>query len=84
MAEIPSQQAGSSRQEATHEANDRIASAAVSHHFDRAIGVPFMCECDRAACDEFVLLTLPEYEQRRRSGERLVAPGHGRRLGRLS
>lgn len=56
--------------------NIRIAVAAQRHHFDNAVGVPFLCECDDAGCHEFVVARLPDYDRIRRDGLVLVATGH--------
>jgi hypothetical protein len=55
--------------------NDHLASAARSHRFDEAARVPFLCECDDPACNEFVHLTLPEFAALR-TVVYFTAPGH--------
>lgn len=56
--------------------NVRIAFAAKRHHFDNAVGVPFLCECDDAGCHEFVVTSLPTHNQIRKDRLVLVATGH--------
>jgi hypothetical protein len=55
--------------------NDRIAAAAVRHRFEDA-RVPFLCECGRHDCEEFVLLTLDRFAELRQRSTALVASGH--------
>jgi hypothetical protein len=39
--------------------------------------VPFLCECDRVACTEVILVTLTEYERVRADSHRsILAKGH--------
>jgi hypothetical protein len=56
--------------------NIRIAIAARRHHFDNAVGVPFLCECDDGDCHEFVVVTLPEHDGIRKQRLVLVAIDH--------
>ena len=63
------------RRELLASLNDRIAAAALRHHF--ASRIPFHCECAAPECQELALHTLSEYEQRRADLRAVLAPGHG-------
>lgn len=65
-----------SRQDETRLRNDRIAATAKQNKFDRAIAVPFICECSDDRCEELIRVTLPEYAAGREAADYLVAPGH--------
>jgi hypothetical protein len=56
--------------------NDRIASGARTHRFEPGLPVPFMCECGDPGCEEFVPLTLVEYDRARNDGIWFTAPMH--------
>jgi hypothetical protein len=55
-------------------ANERLGGA-VSHLRPDA-RIPFLCECEDAACDGRVYLTLAEYEEARTSGRPVRLPQH--------
>jgi hypothetical protein len=52
--------------------NDRIAAAAVRHHFD-AERVPFQCECGDPECQELAALSLDDYRGARETGASIIA-----------
>lgn len=56
--------------------NDRIASGARLHRFDADLPVPFLCECGALDCEEFVPLTLREYDRARSDGIWFTAAIH--------
>ena len=66
----------SSHRDGVRAGNDRIASGARLHRFDPGLPVPFLCECGAADCDEFVPLTLGEYERARSDGIWFTAAIH--------
>src|SRR5579875_3023640 len=72
MAPVPDE----SPVERRRASNDRIASAAEAHRFDRATTVPFICECAEPLCGELLRLTLDELAVVRRAGGTVVLPGH--------
>lgn len=49
---------------------ERYAAANVNDALGRVI--PFLCECDRGACTEVILVTLAEYEQVRADSHRSI------------
>jgi hypothetical protein len=55
--------------------NDRLAESARSHHFDDDVSVPFLCECDRNDCIEFVQLRLTHYGEITEQ-DYVTVPGH--------
>jgi hypothetical protein len=59
------------------DANEGIEASAVELDWDDEDRIPFICECADRECQNFVRLTLPEYEQiRARPRTFLNAPGH--------
>ena len=55
-------------------ANDRIYNMAWGLEMEEG---SFLCECDRPACSERIVLSGSEYVRFRDRGERVYAPGHG-------
>ena len=64
------------RETETRARNERIATSARRHHFDRSAPVPFLCECSNRACEALLRITLDEYRLTRAAADFLVAPGH--------
>ena len=56
--------------------NERIAATAAANKFDRAITVPFICECSEHRCEDLVRLTLAQFEAARGESDYVVAPEH--------
>lgn len=44
------------------EHNELLAEAARNHRFEDDVPVPFLCECANEDCEEYVSLTLPEFD----------------------
>jgi hypothetical protein len=64
-----------SRSDEVRVGNDRIAERAEQLRF--VSRVPMLCECSDPACNQIVLIGLPEYGQLRSDGRNyLTAPGH--------
>jgi hypothetical protein len=64
-----------SRSDEVRMGNDRIAERAEQLHF--VSRVPMLCECGDPACNQIVLIGLPEYAQLRSDGRSyLTAPDH--------
>ena len=42
--------------------------------------IAFVCECERPACYDTVLLTAPEYDERRRGGAPVTTIGHAGKI----
>ena len=57
-------------------ANADIAASARSHHWDRLMPVPFLCECDGDDCQGHVRLTLGEYAWLEARCLYVTSPGH--------
>lgn len=66
----------SNHRDGVRASNDRIASGARLHRFDPSLPVPFLCECGTPACEEFVPLTLGEYDRARNDGIWFTAAIH--------
>ena len=64
------------RAEESRARNERIASAAARHRFDREAPVPFLCECSDGRCEELLRMTIDRYRAARAAADFLVAPGH--------
>jgi hypothetical protein len=57
--------------------NERLERAAVSHRFESADRLPFLCECADPGCFEAVMLSIAEYERVRAHPSRfLLVAGH--------
>lgn len=59
-----------------HRRNARIAGSAALHRFDKAIALPFLCECSDERCDELMRISLREFDEARAGGNYLTVPGH--------
>jgi len=70
------QESAAARPTVVRARNERIASSARRHRFDRDARVPFLCECSDDRCGELLRLTLEEYAVARDGADHLVAPGH--------
>lgn len=58
-------------------ANERLERAALSHRFEEADRLPFLCECADPGCFEAVMLSIAEYRQVRSHPRRfLLVAGH--------
>jgi hypothetical protein len=58
------------------EANERIRATQEELGIDNGNRLPFLCECDDAACRTIIRVTAAEYAQARSSGLYVVATGH--------
>ena len=56
--------------------NAGLAHHARRHHFDNETHVPFLCECDDESCQDFVLLSLPEFRALTTQFHFVVTPWH--------
>jgi hypothetical protein len=74
---------GRSRPDEARRRNARIAAAARANRFDRAIEVPFICECSEPNCDELIRLTLSQFATTRAESDYVVASGHEVDAGRI-
>src|SRR2546426_7225394 len=74
---------GLSRPDEARRRNGRIAATARAHRFDRAIFVPFICECSEPTCEELIRLTLAQFATTRAESDYVVASGHRVEAGRV-
>ena len=58
-------------------ANDRIRETQRDLGLGDGERLPFLCECDEAACRAIVQLTVKQYADHREAGARILRPGHG-------
>ena len=59
------------------EVNENIEKAAIEHRYEATELPVFVCECSNDQCGDLIRLSLPEYEDVRRHGDRFfIVPGH--------
>ena len=59
------------------EVNENIEKEVIGHRYEATELPVFVCECSNKQCGDLIRLSLPQYEEVRRHGDRFfIVPGH--------